>query len=621
MSFSGIQIEKIVGRVSNGEATGVFSKRLEFVDGTFGTLVVCLFLKSENGDLQLIASDLFEITCRKIEDSSLQILEALSHAVEAAADYLEDKEIQLSISLLLFLEEAVYLVRRGSGIKIFVFDDLHHEEISFESGSGFLHGGQIFLAATEAFLAGFDVSKLKKTGGDLEDLVDGLATEIFSWEKQGGVAAVFVKIKNEKKGSENTQSKGEEPDESEKLEIGSEKAGEDFGDGDESLGEQTAFGKGDTFGFWGKISRFLNLVKRELLLLKSGEVKSILALRRKIVVVIAVIVLVLLGSVSFTLWQKSQSQKEERFRSHLSEASDFYNRAVALIELNSSRAREILIEGEKAVKLALEIKPNDQEAKRLEGDFAQKLKQTEVTEGLEFRVFSEFNSYLNSLSFLGNNLIASSEGQVYEIDLADGKTRKVGEREGIENSFAYDNMGFLLTGDGVYKVNLGTGASERIIGAKNGFRDMAVFLGNIYLLRGEGIDKYVPLEGGYSDPGDYLNVSTVFEGDLRFAIDGFIWVTSGQKIYKFNRGDDESFQVSGLSGEVGEFGPIYTAIGVENLYVVDRLNSVLLVIDKEGVYKKAYQSPEFEKAADIVVDEEIQKLYLAKEGRILEAGL
>ena len=188
----------------------------------------------------------------------------------------------------------------------------------------------------------------------------------------------------------------------------------------------------------------------------------------------------------------------------------------------------------------------------------------------------------------------------------------------LDNDSAY-----ILTGDAVFEVDLGVGrqSEPKKIVAGQVADDLVVFLGNIYLLSFEGIAKFVPIEAGYSGPQVYLDEKVKFAPDSTMAIDGSVWVASGNKIFKFLRGVRQDFEISGLTSTAGEFGMIYTNADLDNLYVVDRINAALLVIDKNGVYQKVYQAEEFGKAADLVVDEVGERMYLAIDNKILEAGL
>src|SRR3989338_8380121 len=98
--------------------------------------------------------------------------------------------------------------------------------------------------------------------------------------------------------------------------------------------------------------QFFGKLVRELKSLKRGEIKAIFRLRRNLAIVAAIVLLILAASALFTISQKRQNQKLAEFNTHLSAASSKYAEAQALLELNKSRAREILIDADREIKLA-----------------------------------------------------------------------------------------------------------------------------------------------------------------------------------------------------------------------------------------------------------------------------
>ena len=54
---------------------------------------------------------------------------------------------------------------------------------------------------------------------------------------------------------------------------------------------------------------------------------------------------------------------------------------------------------------------------------------------------------------------------------------------------------------------------------------------------------------------------------------------------------------------------------------MDHANSAVLVVAKDGTYKKSYQSKEFAKLTSIMVDETSGKMYITSGDKIMVAGL
>ena len=633
-----LKIENITGQASRDIACGVFNKKITLANGEQGTLVACVLIKNgQDVDIQILLKDIFELSSKKLEDAQDRILESVESARDACRQHLPERQTsepqasqdlqkpQVSFALLFFYKDVCYIARHDQNFKIFVFEPPKSLEITFEEGSGPIKIGQIYLISTEKFLSIFDGSVFLNEAQelDIEEIIDGLATEISARKDQEEIGAAFVLIKDEAitEGTEDTEGKGE-TEKAESSETQEEVEDSTQGELMDEPHQQEMPPKRKLPEFKNPLPfalQFLGKLVREVRSLKRGDIGAIFRLRRNLVVVAMIVLLVLAASALFTVSQKRQSQKLTEFNTYLSAASSKYNEAQALLELNKSRAREILIDADREIKLAQELVKSD-ESQKLAEDIAKTLKETEVTENINFETLAELDGQVNSLSFDSKKLVAFSLGKIFEINPADKSKDEIGGPSDIKSGFVFDGKGFILTNDKVIRVNLLDGRSETIIEGQTG-RDIAVFIGNIYLLTPDQVVKFSPIEGGYADGVDYLNEKANFTDSSRMAIDGNVWLTSGQKILKFLRGENKNFEISGLTAPVGEFGIVYTSSSLDNLYVVDSKNSALLVVGKDGVYKKAYQSAEFGRASDVVINNDEDTMYIADGPRILEAKL
>jgi len=633
-----LKIENITGQASRDIACGVFNKKITLANGEQGTLVACVLIKNgQDVDIQILLKDIFELSSKKLEDAQDRILESVESARDACRQHLPERQTsepqasqdlqkpQVSFALLFFYKDVCYIARHDQNFKIFVFEPPKSLEITFEEGSGPIKIGQIYLISTEKFLSIFDGSVFLNEAQelDIEEIIDGLATEISARKDQEEIGAAFVLIKDEAitEGTEDTEGKGE-TEKAESIETQEEVEDSTQGELMDEPHQQEMPPKRKLPEFKNPLPfalQFLGKLVREVRSLKRGDIGAIFRLRRNLVVVAMIVLLVLAASALFTVSQKRQSQKLTEFNTYLSAASSKYNEAQALLELNKSRAREILIDADREIKLAQELVKSD-ESQKLAEDIAKTLKETEVTENINFETLAELDGQVNSLSFDSKKLVAFSLGKIFEINPADKSKDEIGGPSDIKSGFVFDGKGFILTNDKVIRVNLLDGRSETIIEGQTG-RDIAVFIGNIYLLTPDQVVKFSPIEGGYADGVDYLNEKANFTDSSRMAIDGNVWLTSGQKILKFLRGENKNFEISGLTAPVGEFGIVYTSSSLDNLYVVDSKNSALLVVGKDGVYKKAYQSAEFGRASDVVINNDEDTMYIADGPRILEAKL
>lgn len=155
--------------------------------------------------------------------------------------------------------------------------------------------------------------------------------------------------------------------------------------------------------------------------------------------------------------------------------------------------------------------------------------------------------------------------------------------------------------------------------------DIYGFASNLYVAE-EGttsgkIWKYAPIISGYSDKIPYLKGQANFSGAKRMIIDYSVWVTKDQEVFKFTGGANDSFSVSGLSKNIGEVSSLSVPEEGENLYILDKPNSRIVVLTKSGVYKAQYVGDKFKSATDITVDLEGKKIYLLEGGKIYALDL
>ena len=202
-----VQVEKITGLAEGESACGVFNKRVSTADGNLGTVVAGILLKSQKEvDLAAITRDIFELSVKKLEGVRGGILAALISAKNAASEYARAKNLEVSFIYTFFFEDVCYVVRLGDRVKLLVFEAPKSVEITFESGSGPLGDGQVYLIATEKFLSIFDTADLKREAEvDFRDIIDGIATEIVGEKNQSEIGAAFVITKGTEKETEGTE--------------------------------------------------------------------------------------------------------------------------------------------------------------------------------------------------------------------------------------------------------------------------------------------------------------------------------------------------------------------------------------------------------------------------------
>lgn len=639
MSEFKLKLEKIVGPASEGAICGVFKKSVPVAE-TSATLISCFSLSTSGEvDGKVILSDLVELISNKFDEvgggeGPLDILRAGSIA---AGNYVSSKHLKVSFVNVLFYEEACYFSREGDSVKFFVFRAPKKVEISFKDGSGPVREGQIYLLATNAFLKVFDIDELASEAGvDLEGVIDGISTDISEEKNKAEIAAAFVEVKSPEEEAKHRRDETLEnvkAVETEELGTVSEAGGDEggteaVGQREEVLQDDLDIQENPRFKIVqaflekasGYLSGFLHRVSKEMGALKRGDGGAIVRLRKKLVFV-SIILLLVLGSSGLVAYKgKIRDQKKQEAAAYIASASTKYSEALAILGLNKSRAREILVEADKDVKAALSIDKNDEKAIKLSADIITKLKETESLANVNFKTVLEKEGKAVGLSISDKNLYAVYEDNIYSVALAGGKAEEEAEVESADDGLVSSGDAVVSDSGKIEKIKLSDGKKTEI-GDVSGLSDLGVFVTNVYALSPDKIEKFVPVEAGYVSGGNYLSEKMNFENTARLSIDGNVWVASGGNIYKFLRGEKQNFEISGLTGGNSSFGEIYTNAEIDNLYVVDRANSALLVIGKDGVYKKAYQADEFGQAKGIAVNTDESKVYIAVGNKVLETSL
>jgi len=105
-------------------------------------------------------------------------------------------------------------------------------------------------------------------------------------------------------------------------------------------------------------------------------------------------------------------------------------------------------------------------------------------------------------------------------------------------------------------------------------------------------------------------------------VDGSVWVLfSDGTIVKYTQGKKDAFQVIGLDQPFGEAVKIFTSPEVEHLYILDRANTRVVVVDKSGEYAAQYQWSGIAGVKDLVVSETLKKIFFLTGEKVFSLDL
>lgn len=641
------QVEKIASAPGEGVEVGVFTKVLTLPEDGEGLLAACI-LTSGAGDLGQANHDVFDVAVKEMGKEEEGVLERMGRIGEAVSKYSPDGKVEVDYQLAFFYKGVCYLDRRGEKVQVVVFSDGAVRELSIRNGSGPVASGQVYLIATKTCLELFDFSVLNDEETDLSEVIDGMATELSAQKQTGDIGAVFVRVAPEDSSTDSVEDAKEEAEAApsdhvveaevtenevtvgdDEVAVTSEKehvviaeeapvpiAVQAPGVGEEQLVPRENF-LGAIFGKFGMAGKRLMAEVRGV---AKGDNRAIGSARRKVVILGILVCVILAFSVGVAVWQKQKAQHVAEFKQHLSLAKEKYSEGTAIIELNRARAKKTLIEAQNEVKLALALDSKNADATKLSSDIEAGLKATETGGETKFTEVATVGSGIKAIAISNKNLVVTTGEKVSQVDTSGKVTGAIESLKNVTTAAVFDGRVFYLQEDGVWRQELAGGKAVNVADIKAAL-DIGVFFGNVYLLKSDQIAKIVPIEGGYAKPTDYLDSKKDFKSSSRMAIDSLIWVTSGDKILKFNRGKQESFEINGITAKVGELSLIYTDGTLDNLYVVDSANSAILVIGKDGTYKKSLQSDELSHATDLVVNDSEDTIYVAVGSKVIKASL
>jgi len=144
--------------------------------------------------------------------------------------------------------------------------------------------------------------------------------------------------------------------------------------------------------------------------------------------------------------------------------------------------------------------------------------------------------------------------------------------------------------------------------------DMATFNSNLYIVdsKKDEIYKYLVAQDGYTTKSSYVKggESIALSDAATISIDSALYVTSGNKVFKFLSGIKQDFSVSLPNKEGIVFDKIYTAEDVSKLYLLNKGSGTLFVLSKTGEYEKQIDSAILKKADDFAVSQNTKSIYI-----------
>jgi len=485
-----------------------------------------------------------------------------------------------------------------------------------ENGSGYLQSQDVFLLGTEEFFRLVDQEAIETAlrASSPEETVEILAPAIHGQPDGSSAGIVFRIFSTEPKKEDGSVplEKREEvlPQERKKIEWG------------KNLKEK----------FTNLIIALDEKIKRKTIYLKAHQEKS--PRSQKTLFTVALLLLIILGvSVFFGMKQRKNAGFSPQAVSLLEQARSKKEEGEALKTLNPAKSQQLLNESLALVGEIEKLGGQNEEFLKFKQELANVLAGSLQEYQVEGELF--FDLELIKAGARGNQLLLA-DGQlvvldknqkaVYQIGLSDKKSTILfgGEKfEGIKFLSQVGENFYALADEGILK---GGKLPETVIPKDEDWGEitaMVGFSGSLYLLDKSGeIWKYPMTEEGFGAKQKWLKESVDLSSAKDLAIDGSLWVLNqtGQ-IFKLLQGNKDAFAISGLNKPLFEPAALFTDFESENLYVLDKGNTRVVILNKNGESQAQYSWVQASGAEGLVFQESEKRLFLLSGSKIYQLSL
>lgn len=536
--------------------------------GTFFIVILLTKADAQDDELGIMGKKLLSAIESEYFPLEVKTLVTIKQALQTALETVPD-DITVSLQAATISHDVLYVFEKGQGsILLYRGDSLgtllaNKEELTAASGK--IADQDLFLLATPAFRANVSVQILQKYASSLTDLVEELSPKIHG-DHESTAAGLFI------------QAVGQTHKDVEPEEIIPTPPPPSFVEPElEEIKQED-----NQIQLVPKISTPSRSPFLRFLIQKTTPPRLII-----LVVAIALIV-VLIVSIQATVQNKKEQENHALFESIYPAAQKKYDEGQALLSLNKNLARDDF----QTAKTILETKKGN----LIQGSEEEK----QVTE------------LLGKISSVLANASGQQTVELQKASLSDSPLLALKNRSTKSLVAQGDKSMFAITSSAI------TDDSGKTI-AKNSdlwttFKGFGAYGGNFYILSGDGVSKLVPSGETYATSNYFASgISPDVSSASSLGIDGSIYILlSDGTIAKFTRGKPDSFTINGLDKPFSNPTQIVTGPDMDNLYILDRGNNRVVVLQKNGTFNSQYVAPLLKDATYMDVQEKNKKIYILK---------
>jgi len=586
-----------------------------------------------------LGKDLLDRLQREFFSFDEKSLDNTKLAVENSLAEIEDKAIQYSIALATIKDDTLYIVLASQSKTILRRDGKFGVIAQGEEGqvigfSGQLEEGDLVILETEDFAKKIPTKELIQMidNRPVHELSEIIAPALHT-ESKGSEGAMFIEYKPAIKSFEESSESPEENISSQKIEEPPRQENEDIiithqENSEEPIieNDQVIGPKIHTYTEQQKSSSILN----RLVILKSFKINRKKLMTRKVIgIFVTILLLALVASAGMEWNNRTNEKRKEALEQITIPAQKKIEEAQTLMDLDITLALAELTRAKSDLSSALATykEDSDEHKKISELLTATNTLISKIEEGTEISGAKEVVSANGDLG--KNKITAEFEGKIAllgekglgEIQ-SDGKIEKIAEEDTSYFAFAHDAR-FYYAGNNekIVRVDKGNKASKTVSDEKRSTIGIDVFGGNIYALQKDGgivrfaVDSFSDSNYFKEEVGKPIEPSS-------FTIDGSVYVLQNNgEVKKYTRGKIDPFGIKGVVTQIGSGALIDTAEGFSNLYILDRKNKRIIILEKNGNFKTQLQWSDLSKASSFTVDEKAQKAYIITDSSVFAVPL
>ena len=326
--------------------------------------------------------------------------------------------------------------------------------------------------------------------------------------------------------------------------------------------------------------------------------------RKIILLIVVVIVILFVGSVFFALQKQGNEKVQSQFNTIFPTALKKYEEGQSLMDLNQTLAKDSFEQAKKIL--------NDGKSTLPVGSDEEK-KITELLAKID--------------SALGSSAISESVNAA-EVNLSESPYLLVQTKENALDFTKDDKNTYLVDASELASIVNGQTSSKTLFENDKDWKDVggiAVYNTNLYLVDKDKnqILKFVNTGSEYQKSNYFSeSVTPDFSKAVSIAIDNNVYVLfSDGNVVKYFKGQAQDFSLKGLDKPLSNPIKIYANTDFDNIYVLDKGNSRVVVFDKTGSFKAQYLAGVVKNASDFEVLETDKTVLILNSNKIFQIDL